>query len=149
MLKKGLKPAIFSTDKAISQRDWTRSLRQEREPINAVQAGFRLVEFLNDNPQATYDVLADYAGITKARVCQMIALCKRLPSEITDFLMNTDESEVLKFFTERRLRPLTLMATDDEKINRFNEMKAELAVNSVTVPTPIQRPSPWSGSLIE
>jgi hypothetical protein len=36
--------------------------------------------------------------------------------------MDTDDPETLSFFTERRLRPLTLMATNDEKITRFNEM---------------------------
>lgn len=59
---------------------------------------------------------------TEARVYQMIAICKRLPSEITDYLMDTDDPETLKFYTERRLRPLTLMATNDDKITRFNEM---------------------------
>ncbi|BBO78532.1 hypothetical protein DSCW_59490 [Desulfosarcina widdelii] len=51
-----------------------------------------------------------------------VDICKRLPSEITDYLMNIDDPETLKFFTERRLRPLTLMATDDDKITRFKEM---------------------------
>lgn len=59
----------------------------------------------------------------------MLALCNRLPEQITDYLLNTDKPGILKHFTERRLRPLTLMASDDEKINRFNEMIAGLAVN--------------------
>jgi hypothetical protein len=59
---------------------------------------------------------------TKARVCQMIALCRRLPSAITDYLLDTDDPETLEFFTERRLRHLTLMATDDDMITRFKEM---------------------------
>jgi hypothetical protein len=122
VLKMGRKSAIFPTDKAITQKDWQRSLRKEQEPSNAVLTGFRFVEYLNDNPNTIYDVLATEAGVTKARVCQMIALCKRLPSEITDYLMDTDDPETLSFFTERRLRPLTLMATNDEKITRFNEM---------------------------
>jgi hypothetical protein len=53
----------------------------------------------------------------------MIALCKRLPAKITDFLMNTCDAEILNYFTERRLRPLTLMATDSEKVKNFNKMK--------------------------
>jgi hypothetical protein len=122
VLKKGRKAAIFPTDKAITQKDWTRFLRQEPELTNAVQTGVRFVEYLNQNPNATYDELAADAGLTRARVCQMIALCRRLPTEITDFLMDTDDPETLKFFTERRLRPLTFKATEDEKINRFNEI---------------------------
>ena len=43
----------------------------------------------------------------------MIALCKRRLPEITDFLMDTHEPEILKYFTERRLRPLTLLASDE------------------------------------
>ena len=121
-MQKGQKPSIFPADKAITQRDRTRSLREKQGPTNAVLTGFRFVEHLNDNPQATYDDIAADAGTTKARVCQMIALCRRLPSEITDYLMDTDDPETLKFFTERRLRPLTLMATDDDKITRFKEM---------------------------
>jgi hypothetical protein len=54
---------------------------------------------------------------------EMVALHKRLPAPITDYLMNNDEPEVLKYFTERRLRPLTLLATDDEKLRKFEEMK--------------------------
>ena len=56
----------------------------------------------------------------------MIALFRKLPSEITDFLLNKDEPEILKHFTERKLRPLTLMATDDDKIRKFAEMKEAL-----------------------
>jgi len=42
---------------------------------------------------------------------------------ITDYRMNTDEPEVLKYFTERKLRPLTLLASDDDKLRKFDEMK--------------------------
>jgi hypothetical protein len=105
-------------------------LRQEPEPSNAILTGFQFVEYLNNNPNTTYDVLATEAGVTtKARVCQMIAICKRLPSEITDYLMDTDDPETLKFFTKRRLRPLTLMATNDDKITRFNEMIAAINID--------------------
>ena len=56
----------------------------------------------------------------------MIALCKRLPAEITDYLINTDESEILKHFTERKLRPVTLLASDEDKIKKFYEMREVL-----------------------
>lgn len=41
--------------------------------------------------------------------------------------MNTDEPEILKYFTERKLRPLTLLAPDDEKLRKFDEMRKALA----------------------
>jgi hypothetical protein len=84
--------------------------------------GFRFFEYLKDNPDATYDDLAADAGITKARVCQMVALCKRLPTEITEFLMDTKEQEVLRYLSERRLRPLTQLASDEDKITKFYGM---------------------------
>lgn len=96
---------------------------QEPGPSNPIQKAFRLVKCLNDYPNTTYDDLAAEAGVTKARVCQMISLCKRLPAEITEFLMDAHEPEFLKYFTERRLRPLTQLASDDDKIRKFNEMK--------------------------
>jgi hypothetical protein len=44
--------------------------------------------------------------------------------EITDYLINTDEPEILRHFTERRLRPLTLLASDDDKIIKFMEIES-------------------------
>ena len=52
----------------------------------------------------------------------MVALYNRLPYQISDYLMNTDEPKILKYFTERRLRPLTLLASDDDKIRKFDKM---------------------------
>ena len=86
------------------------------------------VEYLNKNPNATYDDLSVDAGITKARVCQMIALYKRLPADITNFLINVNEPKILKHFTERRLRPLTLMDSDDEKIKEFMVIRESLNI---------------------
>lgn len=53
----------------------------------------------------------------------MVALYRRLPAQITDYLMNTHDSEILKYFTERRLRPLTLLESDNDKLRKFNAMK--------------------------
>jgi hypothetical protein len=41
--------------------------------------------------------------------------------------MNIDEPEILKHFAERRLRPLTLLASDDDKLMKFDEMRNALA----------------------
>lgn len=127
VLQKGQKPAYFPANKAITKKIWQCSLQQKPEPPNPVRTGFKFIEYLNDNPNATYDDLAAVAGITKARVCQLIARCKRLPPKITDFLMNTGEPEIFKYFTERRLRPLTLLASDVDKIKKFEMIKQTFA----------------------
>ena len=88
-LVKGQKPTSFPPpNKAITQKFWKRSLRQEQKLSNPVRIGFKFIEYLKDHPDATSDNLAEFSGFSKARVCQMIALCRKLPSEITDFLLN-------------------------------------------------------------
>lgn len=49
------------------------------------------------------------------------------PSEDHRFLMNTGETEILKYFTERRLRLLTLLASDVDKIKKFEMIKKTFA----------------------
>ena len=53
----------------------------------------------------------------------MIALVKKLPKEILDYFHMENKSENIKCFTERKLRPLTLMSSDEEKMKKFYEMK--------------------------
>ena len=66
----------------------------------------------------------------------MIALYNRLPVRITEFPTNTDARENLKHFTERRLRPLTLLASDEDKINKFDELKEALAKGRISANFP-------------
>jgi hypothetical protein len=98
-------------------------LRPKKEDPNPIKLGFQFVQYLKEHLDSTYDELADMSGVSKARICQMVALYNRLPTPITDYLMNNDEPEVMKYFTERRLRPLTLLASDDDKLRKFEEMK--------------------------
>ena len=61
-------------------------------------------------------------GVSRQRVHQMVSLATKLPLEITDFLSATEDPAVLRHFTERRLRALTLLADDPSKIARFHGM---------------------------
>ena len=99
---------------------------------NPIRVGYKFVQYLKDHPDSTYDDLAGISGVSKDRVCQMVALYNRLPSRITDYLMNADEPEVLKYFTERRFRPLTLLASDDDKIIKFMEMKEAFVIGNTS-----------------
>jgi len=49
----------------------------------------------------------------------MIALVKKLPKEIVDYLMEDEEPRKFSYFSERRLRPLTLLKSDKEKMKYF------------------------------
>jgi hypothetical protein len=134
LLAKGEKPAQFAPNKAITQKDWQQSLRPEGEYSSPIKIGFQYVQYLKDHPDSTYDDLSVISGVSKARVCQMVALYKRLPARITDYLMNTDEPKILKHFTERRLRPLTLLASEDEKLKKFDEMIDAILVKAPETP---------------
>ena len=97
-------------------------MRPKNEYPNPIMVGFRFAQYLEDHPESTYNDLAAISGISKARVCQMVALYNRLPARITAYLTNTNKPEILKYFTERRLRPLTLLGSDGDKLLKFNEM---------------------------
>ena len=58
----------------------------------------------------------------------MIAILKKLPQEIKDYFMNNNESLDLSYFTERKLRPLTLLKSDKVKIDMFREIKESIPV---------------------
>jgi hypothetical protein len=53
----------------------------------------------------------------------MISLVKKLPSEILDLFMDNKNSEKLLHITERKLRPITFLKTDREKIEAFNDLR--------------------------
>jgi len=122
-LQKGIKPDNFPQNKAITMKKWRSHQRPKSKRMNPVSLGFQFVEYLEKHPDATYQDLGTENGINKARVCQMIALTKKLPTEIINCLLHEDKPEILKYFTERKLRQLTLMFSDNEKIKIFHEMK--------------------------
>ncbi len=99
-------------------------MQQGKKWANPILLSMQFVEYLERNPGSTYDDLGDKFQISKARVCQIIALVKKLPGEIMNYLLTADDTD-MAYFTERKLRELTTLETDIEKINRFNEIKRE------------------------
>ena len=102
----------------ITERDWQSALNKNNWK-NPILKGQRYLEYLNSNPDFSYKDVAHEFGVSKARVSQMVALIKKLPSEILDCFHMEYNSESIGFFTERKLRPLTLMDSDKEKLNKF------------------------------
>jgi len=72
-----------------------------------------------------YRDVAKKFNVTKARGCQMIALVKKLPPEIISYVI---ENEKAGYFTERKIRSLTLMKSDDAKTEVFRKMKDNVMV---------------------
>ena len=84
--------------------------------------GLRYLKLYHSGHYPTYETIAKKNDVTRARICQMIPLVKKLPSEILDLFMDNKNSEKLLHITERKLRPLTFMKTDREKIEAFNDL---------------------------
>ena len=49
-------------------------------------------------------------------------LARKLPDEIVAVFSDINYADKLQQITERKLRPITLMTTDREKIEAFNEL---------------------------
>ena len=82
----------------------------------------RYLKLYHSGRYPTYETIAKKHDVTRARICQMIALAKKLPNEISDLFIDSKNSDKLRHITERKLRPLTLMKSDDEKIAAFEKM---------------------------
>ena len=74
----------------------------------------RYQEYLERKDVNTKAEIAEIFGVSRARVTQYLNLLK-LPNQVIKFLdTNIGNLEVIKYFTERKLRSLTW--TDDETI---------------------------------
>ena len=75
------------------------------------------------NSQA--DVAREF-GITRARVSQIMGLLK-LPEEIQKVLLGLDDQRAIRFFSERRLRPLLMTQDAARQTAEFNRMLEKVA----------------------
>ena len=112
-----------------------RSIIYKRNKANPIKEAKRFKTFIDARKKPPYDYIAFTFGVSKARISQMLSLLKNLPPEIISFIENQSNPNFLCFFTERKLRELTKMSTNLEKINAFQELlddfnkKHELSLN--------------------
>ncbi len=118
----GNKPDFIPKNKIFTKRDYRSHLSKSKRK-NPILEGYKYLEYLESDFNFTYRDVAKNFNVTKARVCQVIALVKKLPKQITDFFIKENETLDFSYFTGRRLRPLTLLQSDKDKIERFEEMK--------------------------
>ena len=82
----------------------------------------RYQEYLEIKEVSTKAEIAEIFGVSRARVTQCLNLLK-LPKPIVQFLEeNRENAEIKRYFTERRLRPLTWIGNDEAKIEEFNKI---------------------------
>lgn len=70
----------------------------------------------------TYAEVADHFGVSRVMVAYHIALLARLPASFVEWLRACDDPQILSYFTERRLRPVTRIGDQDEQLALLNEM---------------------------
>ena len=90
---------------------------------NPVLEGQRYFNLHLSGDYPTYETIAKKFGVSRARICQMIALAKNLPDEITGLFSDSKYLTRLHHITERKLRLLTLMKSNSEKIKAFEKLR--------------------------
>ena len=64
-------------------------------------------------------------GVSRARITQYLNLLK-LPSAITAYLAESNDPNIISYFTERRLRQLTSLQDNGQAVQGFREMLQEV-----------------------
>jgi hypothetical protein len=122
---RGIKPKKLADDSKITQHRWQKYKRQTSQE-NPIAKGMRYLRVFESESVNTYAQAAEILEVSRQRVYQHVALATKLAPEIIEFVMrNRDNLDVTAYFTERRLRPLTMIADKEEQIAAFREMLSD------------------------
>ena len=139
MFVRGKKPKELARIAKVSARRWEQYENHcKRE--NPILQGLRFLRVFEQESVRTCAEAAEILRVSCQRFCQLTSLVSRLPQEIKDFLVENEDPAVLRHFTERRLRPLTRLATDKQKLDRFWRMLAEARPADASFPDPSDLP---------
>ncbi len=94
--------------------------RQDWE--NPIVKGLRFLQVFEQPAVRTLAQAASILGVSRQRVYQLTTLIRKLPDEVTRVLLGTEDPTIQGYFTERRLRPLTTLGSDEERLARFTAM---------------------------
>ncbi|MBN2448956.1 MAG: hypothetical protein JXR77_01120 [Lentisphaeria bacterium] len=117
----------------VSQRRWHQYERdQERE--SPILTGLRYLRLFEQESVTTYARAASILGVSRQRVYQLVSLVTRIPTPIMDYLVSNEDPAIDRFFTERRLRPLTVLPGDEAKYSLFVSMLGEIGLPPASIP---------------
>ncbi|GMW01644.1 MAG: hypothetical protein AMXMBFR84_27810 [Candidatus Hydrogenedentota bacterium] len=102
---------------------------EETEPINPVALALFFRKMLDQGTIRDRARLAQQLGLTRARVTQLLNLLKLPPAVITE-LSAVKDSAAIAFFTERRLRSMTKLASAQEQLEAFQTMRKQFVALS-------------------
>jgi hypothetical protein len=121
---RGKKPRELANIARITARQWAQHER-DLDRDNPILKGLRWLRVFENESVRTYAQAAEIIGVSRERVYQLTSLVTKLPPQIKDFLAGTEDPTLLRFFTERRLRPLTLISDGESQMAQFAELLAE------------------------
>jgi hypothetical protein len=87
------------------------------EVVNAVKVARKYQKFLERPEVLGYQQAAKKFGVSKPVISTYLAILNRLPTSFVEWLENCPDKLVVAFFSERRLRPVTRIEGDREKVN--------------------------------
>ncbi len=95
-------------------------------PISPVALALAFQQMLEGAEVNNQSEIARKVGLTRARVTQILNLL-RLPDSVIQNLCSIYEPKKIAFFSERRLRSVTRLATAKEQIKAFRDLKKRAA----------------------
>ena len=121
---RGDKPRELAAIAKITARQW-HQFQNGRHRENPILKGLQCLKVFEDESVRTYAQAAEILGVSRERVYQLTSLVTKLPPQIKDFLAGTEDPVLLRFFTERRLRPLTMIPDGEAQMAQFDALLAE------------------------
>jgi hypothetical protein len=120
-------PVYKSHDNRRVVFQWERALDEPgRICISPLQEARRYVRILESDPSVKSRAdLAREMGVSKARITQIMNLLL-LDSEIWERLLGLEDQTAIRFFSERRLRPLIQIGDPKRQVREFEKMLAQI-----------------------
>ena len=135
VLESGDKPSGLASGSP-PQRAWARCLN-ERELINPIHVARRFERQYRTPGSDSYAAVAEYFGVSRPTVCYYLSLLHRLPTDFVQWLESRFDRPALGYFTERRLRPITRIASHDARQRRL-----QVAINEFRYRTDVEADQP-------
>jgi hypothetical protein len=75
----------------------------------------------------TMSQLANERGMTRARMTQIMNLLKLAP-EIRDYIKNLEDTDEIKYFTEKKLRSIAILPKPNMQLVKFEKLKKHIVL---------------------
>ncbi len=132
----GRKPEALRHIESPTQRDWQTYLNGCARK-NPILEAYKYLDYLNLPTVRTYSQAAEHFGVSRQRVCQYVGLATRLPRDFIEWLSGIDSPRLLKYFSERRLRPLVGVRDEARQQEIIRRMIAEVQLGGVIASDPV------------